>query len=242
MGTNKKRESIFRFKRFAIRNELSAMKVGTDGVLLGAWCDISDAKTILDVGTGTGLIAIMAAQRSNAAITGIEIDHDAASEAILNAQESPWSNRITIINGDFISLFSSDKLNKVDHIVSNPPYFSSTIIAPDAKRAMARHGSTLNYANLIEESARLLNPNGKLSIISPVDRRDDILYAASLHHLSVSRLTEVFPTPQSAPVRILWEFTLGEVAPRKDSLTIQTAPNIYTPEYIALTRDFYLKM
>lgn len=243
MGTNKKRENIFHFKQFAITNRHSAMKVGTDGVLLGAWCNISDAKTILDIGTGTGLIALMAAQRNhNAHISGIEIDFDTAQEAKLNARISPWGERINIIHGDFIYMAQSNKFQKVDHIISNPPYFASTITAPDQKRALARHGTTLNYSSLIASASQLLLPSGKLSIISPYDRYDDIIFSSSLYHLNISRITEVFSTPQSGPTRILWEFIQEQTTVKKTTLIIQSAPKIYTPEYIALTHDFYLKM
>lgn len=243
MGTSKKRENIFHFKQFSIRNEHSAMKVGTDGVLLGAWSDISNAKTILDIGTGTGLVAIMAAQRNiDAYICGIEIDSDAAKEASLNTESSPWSKRINIIHGDFIDMAKSNCIDRFDHIISNPPYFASNIIAPDSKRALARHGSTLNYATLIEQTSKLLNPNGKLSIISPVDRYDDIIFSASLHHLHPSRIAEVASTHKSGPTRILWEFTQEPCITKKTQITIQSAPNVYTSEYIALTHDFYLKM
>lgn len=243
MGLNKKRENVFRFKQFDIKNERSAMKVGTDGVLLGAWCDIATAKKVLDIGAGTGLIAIMVAQRnSDARIIGIEIDSDAASEAMQNVDASPWRERIGIINDDFIKIAQANRLGKFDHIVSNPPYFSSSVTAPDVKRTLARHCSTLNYASLIELSSQLLNPNGKLSVISPADCYDDIIFLASLYHLSVSRITKVLSTPQSQPIRILWEFTPKTSALQNGQIVIQKAPNIYTPEYIALTRDFYLKM
>ncbi len=240
---NNKRENIFKFKQFSVRNELSAMKVGTDGVLLGAWCDISGAKKVLDVGTGTGLIALMVAQRCDATIVGVEIDSDAANEATLNAQSSPWGNRVLIINADFVKLSNEVGIDSVDHIVSNPPYFDTAIVAPDSRRAMARHGASLDFKSLIELSSRILIDQGRLSLISPVDRKDDILYATSLCRLSLSRYTEVYPTPKSAPSRILWEFVKGDGGGlEKSQLTIQLSPGVYTPEYIELTREFYLKM
>ena len=143
------REKVFRFKQFGVRHEKSAMKVGTDGVLLGAWTNAENAKKVLDIGTGTGLIALMIAQRSKALITGIEIDEDAAEEAYENFVSSPWGDRLRVENSDF-AVFSNICNEKYDVIVSNPPYFVDSLECPDEKRGKARHTSSLSFENLIK--------------------------------------------------------------------------------------------
>ncbi len=241
MGSNRRREPVFRFKQFSVRNELSAMKVGTDGVLLGAWANVSEASSVLDVGAGSGLISLMVAQRSEALVTAIEIDSDAASEAEANALSSPWKERITVINDDFVkwSVFA-DK--KYDHIVSNPPFFAGGIVAPDNSRALARHGNGLGFETLISAASSLLAANGILSVISPVDRKNDILFSAEIAKMIVSRITEVSSVDGQKPVRLLWELRLKPVETVFDRMSIRDSYGNYSERYIELTRDFYLNM
>ena len=163
--------SYFKFKKFTIWHDKCAMKVGTDGVLLGAWVNVDNATKILDIGTGTGVVALMLAQRSDAEIIGIEIDSDAAEQASCNANESSWRNRIKIINQDFIHYNSKELF---DVIVSNPPYFKNSIKSNDDKRNLARHVSSLNYQMLVEKAASLLLPTGSFSIIVPFDVIEDL--------------------------------------------------------------------
>lgn len=233
------RESIFKFKQFRVKNEISAMKVGTDGVLLGAWADISYASNILDIGTGTGLIALMVAQRSNATIIGVDIDYGATIEAIENINASPWSKRISIINNDITLVAKS--LKNIDHIVSNPPFFENGILAPDLSRATARHCNSLNFSTLISIAKSILDINGKLSFISPYENRENIIYHATLNNMNISRYTEVFSSPKkNIPVRILWELTPQNTTTDKTQLYIRDINNQYSSEYINLTKDFYL--
>ncbi|MBQ7042268.1 MAG: methyltransferase [Muribaculaceae bacterium] len=236
---NKSRESVFKFKHFHVKNENSAMKVGTDGVLLGAWADFSSSQNILDIGTGTGLIALMAAQRSNATITGVEIDPNAANEAKENADASPWQNRISIINNDITHVVND--LGIFDHIVSNPPFFENGILAPDSSRATARHCNSLNFASLISIANSRLSRDGKLSFISPYENKENIIYNTTLYNLNISRYTEVFSNQKKTiPVRILWELTLLHIPTDKSKLYIRDINNQYTSEYINLTKEFYL--
>lgn len=236
---NRKRESIFKFKQFHVKNEISAMKVGTDGVLLGAWADFSSSKLILDVGSGTGLISLMAAQRSNSQIIGIEIDPDASKESIENITNSPWKERISIICNDITLI--SDELHGVDHIVSNPPFFENGVLAPDSSRATARHCDTLNFNSLISLAHNVLVLNGKLSFISPYESKENITYIATLNKMFISRYTEVFSNPQKdIPIRILWELTTENIPTKKSKLYIRNIDNQYSTEYINLTKEFYL--
>ena len=236
---NKQRETIFRFKQFHIKNEISAMKVGTDGVLLGAWANISSDSKILDIGSGTGLISLMAAQRSEAQIIGVEIDTPAYIESLENIQASPWNNRITIINDDINNIVES--LLNVSHIISNPPFFENGIVAPDTSRATARHCNTLGFDRLIHISSKVLPMNGKLSFVSPFENKENIIYSASLNKMYISRYTEVYSNPKKKhPIRILWELTKQEERTDTSHIYIRDCNNQYTSEYINLTKDFYL--
>lgn len=242
MGNSRKHDTIFRFKKFHVKHELSAMKVGTDGVLLGAWMDISTSTSILDIGSGSGLISLMAAQRCNAKITAIEIDPIAANEAKENISASPWADRITIINDDFISWVKNNSTAKYDHIVSNPPFFSNGIIAADCNRAMARHGNGLDYNAIISAAPFLLSKKGQLSLISPVNRKDDIIFFANMAKMNISRLTEVSSIDGQSPIRLLWELSIASPKTVSQKLSIRKNGTEYSDEYMNLTKDFYLNM
>ena len=141
--------SFFKFKQFTIHQERSAMRVSTDGVLLGAWSRVEKSNRILDIGTGTGLIAIMAAQRSLARIDAVELDFGAASEAAFNVSLSPWKDRITVYCMDFCRFYDKTTKPVYHHILSNPPYFIDSLLPPDGKREQARHTGTLDYKNIL---------------------------------------------------------------------------------------------
>ncbi len=230
---------MFRFKQFEIRDELSAMKIGTDGVLLGAWADVGEATTILDVGTGTGLVALMAAQRNKEAIIeGIDIVETAAAEARKNVASSPWSGRITILHSD-IRHYATDK--RYDHIVSNPPFFLSALHSPDVARTTARHTTTLTYDDLVTAAERLLRPNGILSVVLPTDCAMQFRHVA-FERLWLKRITDVVTREGEAPKRSLMEFklTAAPLMPRHNTLTIHHADGSYTEQYRRLTEEFYL--
>lgn len=219
------------------------MKVGTDGVLLGAWCDVENAERVLDVGSGCGLIALMIAQRCEADIRGIEIDTAAAMQSIENINDSIWSNRIGIINEDFVKWANSiDGEKQFDHIVSNPPFFTNGPTAPLTARATARHDESLSYEQLINLSKTLLCDNGKLSMISPIERKDDITFCCELAQMHISRLTTVYSKPGGKASRILWELSKRKCVTQQSSLTIRNAENNFSDEYINLTKDFYLNL
>ena len=217
------------------------MKVGTDGVLLGAWCSCAGAQRVLDVGTGTGLIAMMVAQRSEAQVAAVEIDSSACIDAVGNFGNSPWSDRIELFNLP-IQEFSVDCQDRFDLIVSNPPFFSNSLKAPSAGRALARHDDTLPVTDLFGCAARLLTDNGRLSVIIPADRLSDYDAEAAHHRLSVVRWAMVRPNPSSPFHRAMVEYGYGDVLVTDEIINIETEEHgIYSPEYIALTRDFYLK-
>ena len=230
---------MFRFKQFEIVDELSAMKIGTDGVLIGAWADVEEACTILDVGTGTGLCAIMCAQRNDlAAVHGVDIMEDAVVEARGNAARSPWGNRITMECAD---IRSYDPDVRYDHIVSNPPYFLETLQSPDMARATARHATTLTYEDLIAAAERLLMPEGRLSVVLPTECAR-LFRSVAFERLWLSRILDVSTREGDAPKRTLMEFVLTStpIMPRSANIAIQRRDGSYTEEYMRLTEEFYL--
>ena len=234
------REKVFRFKQFAVVNDRTAMKVGTDGVLLGAWCPVDGARRILDVGTGCGVIALMAAQRNcQSVIEAIDIDHDAIEEAELNFRNSPWSDRLTAIEGDFNRM---DPEKRYDLIVSNPPYFNNGVLPTGDARITARHTATLTYRQLIEGASRVMTEDGMLALITPTDAESDIIEAATFTSLPVRRLIRVIPVEGAEAKRSLWLLSRQETPYHEDRLTIAHSDGSFTDEYIALTGALYLKM
>jgi len=254
--------SHFTFKQFTIRQDHCAMKVGTDGALLGAWADVKSTSRqphkpthILDVGTGTGLIALMAAQRNpDARITAIDINPDAVRQARENVAASPFASRIDVRQADFRQapvLRAGPAEGPFDAILCNPPYFENALRSPDAARATARHDDVLTLDDLARGASSLLRPSGTLSVILPFDRRNDMVGACTAHHLRLVRETHVRTLPGKPPKRILLEFTTTHPAipenpenpdfPAPSTLTIESAPGLATPEFRALLKDFYLK-
>ena len=217
------------------------MKVGTDGVLLGAWADVSDAKRVLDIGAGTGLISLMVAQRSNAEAVAVEIDADAAKEATMNFDESPWRDRLQVVNKDFIE-YVDTCTEKFDVIISNPPYFINSLESPDDKRTKARHTGTLSFEQLICGAEMLLSRSGHIYLITPSDAETVIDKIVEVRGLYVVGKTYVIPVVGAEPKRILWDITRSKSDIIIDSITIEIARHIYTDKYIDLTRDFYINM
>lgn len=233
----------FRFKKFTVYHDKCAMKVGTDAVLLGAWADTSFCRNILDIGTGTGIIALMLAQRSQATVEAIDIDKEACVQATENAAASPYTERIKVVHASCADFAASNQQKRYDLIVSNPPYFINSLKCPDNKRTVARHTDTLLLSDLIREAQTLLSPCGQIALVLPYERLEEVKALASANHLYICRQTDVIPTPGAAPKRLLVELsTTEENIKNRDTLTIEEARHQYTPEYIALTKEFYLKM
>ena len=228
----------FRFKQFAVEQEDVAMKVGTDGVLLGAWADCHGAKHILDIGTGTGVIALMLAQRNaNAEICAVEIDEIATRRARSNFDLSPWAERLTVEN---CAVQAFDPTEKFDLIISNPPYFVDSLLPPDAKRSTARHTHDLSFEELDKAVCRLLTNDGRFALILPTAEFEKYLTMTQLH---LVRRCDVYPTIGSAIKRVMAEFALHATTDAiLETITIeQERRGDYTAEYRHLTKDFYLK-
>jgi tRNA1Val (adenine37-N6)-methyltransferase len=238
METNRS-EMYFQFKQFAVRHDGCAMKVGTDGALLGAWADCGGAATILDVGTGSGLIALMLAQRSEARIDAVDVDEAACRVAGENFERSPFAARLRVVQGDY-RYFSPGK--KYERVVSNPPYFVSSLQSPDGRRNGARHADTLSVHDLLERSASLLTADGRLSLIFPADGFESVREIAEQTGFYLLRRTWVSAVENRPPKRVLLEYGRRFAPPSEDRMCIETASHVYSREYVALTKAFYLKM
>jgi tRNA1Val (adenine37-N6)-methyltransferase len=231
--------NYFQFKQFTIQQDRCAMKVGTDGVLLGAWVDHKNANNILDIGTGTGLIALMLAQRSSALIDAVEIDPVAAEQALSNVKNSPWENRISVFPSS-IQEYTLNSANRYDLIVTNPPYFINSLPAPDQQRNQARHGFSLSIPEIIACVSKLLTPDGKLAIILPVDIYPYLTETSYAFKLFPIKETAIIPSPGKKAIRKLAEFARTQSKKITSELVIeQSVRHKYSEEYINLTRDFY---
>jgi tRNA1Val (adenine37-N6)-methyltransferase len=197
--------NYFRFKQFTINQEKSVFKVGTDGVLLGACTDLTGAKKILDVGTGTGLIAIMTAQKSDAKIVAIEPEKDSFLEACDNVKASKWSNRIKVENIGFQRFFSTQN-ELFDIILTNPPYFRDSLKNPDAGKSTARHSESLTSREILEGSAKLLNPEGSLQVILPYTEGTLFIAEASAFGLFCTKIIKIKPVPAGEIKRLILKF------------------------------------
>lgn len=233
------KQRVFRFREFAVSHAEAAMKVGTDAVLLGAWASLPpEGGVIADIGAGCGIISLMMAQRHpEARIEAVEVDPAAAAEAAANVAESPWAARIAVTCADFSVWKPAAPL---DLIVSNPPFFTETLQAPDCRRAAARHAASLSPESLLRRAPELLGPAGSVAMITPVRDAEAIEFAAVASRLSLTRLTRVVTVEGKAPSRLLWQFTVADSPTRSDTLTLRAADGAYTNEYINLVKDFYL--
>lgn len=228
----------FRFKRFMVNQEDCSMKVGTDGVLLGAWFPASAGMSVLDVGSGTGLIALMAAQRGAGQVTAIEIDASAAAQAARNAAASEWAGKIQVVASD-IADYHTDA--RFDRILSNPPYFRDSLRSPDAGRNAARHNDRLSYETLVSCSIRLLAPGGLLCVVLPFDAADEFVRCSLTAGLYLARRTDVVTVQGREPKRSLLSFSTVYIQPRTDVLNMREADGNESAQYVNLVRDFYLK-
>jgi len=218
------------------------MKVGTDGVLLGAWVNVAGAHRILDAGAGTGIISLMCAQRSDIAhLDAVEIDSKASEQAAENFRQSPWKHRLTVIN-DSLQNYALVTGIKYDHIVSNPPFFRNSLKPPGKDRSLARHDDTLNYESLLHYSVSVLNPQGLISLIMPASDHELVTRIAFYNGLYPVRISRVRPCEGKDFSRYLAEFSRDQSEPcHSDDLIIKKAGNEYTGSFRELTKDFYLK-
>lgn len=229
----------FQFKQFTVWHDKCAMKVGTDGVLLGAWADVANVCSVLDVGAGTGLVSLMIAQRCQAKITAVEIDENAVVQAKENVLHSPWSDKIEVLQENFINFDSAEKF---DLIVSNPPYFVDSLQSPDEQRTLARHTSNLTYWELVENVSKLLSDNGRFSLIIPMEAVTSVKGFAEQNDLFLVKQTLVVTKPGVLPKRALLSFSFNQTKLEENQLLVELSRHQYSKEYIELTKEYYLKM
>jgi tRNA1Val (adenine37-N6)-methyltransferase len=235
---------MFSFKQFSIQQDRCAMKIGTDGVLLGAWVPITNNPfSILDIGTGTGIITLMLAQRTNAEqIDALEIDEQAYEQAMDNFEKSPWSDRLFCFHAG-LDEFVEEPEDEYDLIISNPPFYTEDYKTECDQRDLARFQDAMPFEDLIEAADLLLSENGIFAVIIPFKEEQKFLALAKEMALYPIKITRVKGTPTTEIKRSLLAFSRKEITDFPiDELIIEITRHVYTPEYITLTKDFYLKM
>ena len=236
--------SNFQFKQFNISQDKTAMKVGTDGVLLGTWAKLPSYGLALDVGTGTGLIALMMAQRNPILIIqALEIEGDAAAQAIQNVGNCPWSDRISVVHDSFQNFISEGK-NCFDLIITNPPFFRNSVKSNHEPRSKARHADVLPLETIIVGAKQLLKPEGTLAIVLPVAEHAAFSEIAQEFGFYENRRLIVFPTLAKPAARVLsqWGFLRIDETEITEVVIEPLHRHQYSADYITLTKDFYLKM
>lgn len=236
----------FQFKEFTIHQDKTAMKVGTDGVLLGAWCAVDDfPDSILDVGSGTGLIALMLAQRTDAmTIDAVEIDEQAYEQTVDNFEQSDWGDRLFCYHSPFQEFAEemAEEEEQYDLIISNPPFYTDEFETEDAARNKARFTSSLSFKEIIVGANHLLSPAGRFAVIIPFKEEQTFVALASESKLVLNRVCRVKGTKTSVIKRSLLEFSLQETEVVEEELVIEISRHNYTEKYKELTKNFYLKV
>lgn len=235
---------MFKFKQFSIEQDKCAMKVGTDSVLLGAWCPIdNNPNTILDIGAGTGILSLMMAQRTNAEqIDSVEIDEDAYEQCVSNYENSPWSDRLFCYHAALDELVE-DPEDEYDIIISNPPFYAEDFKTESTQRDLARFQDALPFEELIEAADLLLSENGIFAVVIPYKEEENFIDLCAEFELYPVKVTRVKGSHKTPIVRSLIAFKRYELSVlTADELVVEINRHEYTDDYINLTKDFYLKM
>ncbi|MCL3779996.1 methyltransferase domain-containing protein [Prolixibacteraceae bacterium JC049] len=232
----------FQFKEFTVVQQQSAMKVNTDSILLGSWADVSEANYVLDIGTGTGLLALMVAQRNTQAIIdAIDIDLPAVEEATLNFSNSKFSDRLNCFHQPLQS-FATNSEKKYDLVITNPPYFEEGLVSPDTQRGNARHTNSLSFLDLIQGATQFLNTDGKLAMVIPIEARERIISIAQKHSLHLNRELQVQPTPTKPFNRSFLQFSFKKSDVTFQKLSIYNTNSSYSECFKTYTKLFYLNI
>lgn len=236
------KEQIFKFKQFSLSQGKNAMKLGTDAVVLGAYVNPYLAKNILDIGTGTGILALMMAQKSDALIQAVEIDEVAALEAEFNFKQSKWVDQFSLYNGSIQDYTSSNPSIKFDLIITNPPYFvaGNQFEIEEEKRRTARHTNTLSFDELAKIIAELLHEDGTIAMVLPVQEAELFIQIAETYLLFPKEILQVFPKKSKPFNRLVMLFSKQKQNIIQQELVIYNEDNSYTETYYELTKDFYL--
>ncbi len=234
---------MFEFKQFSIQQDRCAMKIGTDGVLLGAWVSLeNNPESILDIGAGTGILSLQLAQRCLAeTLEAIEIDEDAFEQCVVNFENSPWGDRLFCFHAS-AQEFAAEMEEEYDLIISNPPFYSDEYKSDDSKRNTARFTDTLPFRDLAIFAYQFLSKKGIFALILPRKEEENFIALASDVGLFPKRICRVKGNPTSEVKRSLLEFTFQKTAIIQEELTIELSRHVYTEKYKNLVKDFYLKM
>lgn len=236
----------FKFKEFTVHQDKTAMKIGTDGVLLGAWCNVDFyPDTVLDVGAGTGVIALMIAQRCDAmTIDAVEVDEDAYEQTVENFEKSDWGDRLYCYNATFEDFADeiAEEEEVYDLIVANPPFYTDDFETEDEARNKARFTSSLSFESLLIGVRKILSEEGRFTVVIPFKEEQNFVQLAKEQELFVNKICHVRGTVTSPIKRSLLEFSFKEKEISKTDLVIEKSRHNYTKEYTDLTKDFYLKM
>lgn len=233
----------FQFKQFIIHQDKTAMKIGTDGVLLGAWVNLNqDTESILDIGTGTGLIALQLAQIADCnTIDAIEIEPNAFEQAVDNFENSDWGDRLFCYHAS-LEEFANEIDDTYDLIVSNPPFFNDTYKKLEQNRALARHTENLTFEELLKHTSKLLSKTGTCAFIIPYQEEEHFLELAAKNNLFPEKITRVKGNIKTSFKRTLLQLSFTKTSSKIDELAIEIERHIYTEDYKDLVRDFYLKL
>ncbi|MDY0780306.1 tRNA1(Val) (adenine(37)-N6)-methyltransferase [Tenacibaculum sp. IB213877] len=236
----------FKFKEFTVHQDKTAMKIGTDAVLLGAWCSVDKyPDTILDVGSGTGVITLMLAQRCNAmTVDAVEVEENAYEQTVENFEQSDWGDRLFCYNASFQEFADemAEEEEEYDLIVSNPPFYTAEYETENDARNKARFTTSLSFENLLQGVSKILAEEGLFATVIPYQEEEGFIELAEKHNLQLNRVCRVKGTPTSEVKRSLLEFSFTAEEVKEEELIIETKRHQYTDPYIHLTKDFYLKM
>ena len=233
----------FQFKQFKVNQDQCAMKIGTDGVLLGAWASINhNPFSVLDIGAGTGILSLMMAQRSQAQIIeALEIDDKAYEQCVDNFEQSPWNDRLFCFHAS-LQEFTEEIDDEYDLIICNPPFYSEDYKTQNSQRDLARFQDAMPFEHLVQSVNSLLSPQGQFAVIIPYSEEENFIEIAKSAHLFPKRITHIKGTPTSEIKRSLMEFSFQNSDLEVSELFIESSRHQYSEAYINLTRDFYLKM
>lgn len=232
-------EKKFTFKQFEIIQQKTAMKLSTDAVLLGSWAECQSPKNILDIGTGTGILSLMTAQRfAYAHITTVEIDKDACIEAEFNFKNSQWNNRIELVNQDFLE-FATNYDRKFDFIITNPPYFEKHLGSPDQQKHLARHTDSLPLDLLIKNVSLLMHEKSTFAMILPFSTYNRVNLICNRNKLFCNRKMVIIPAENKNPNRIMMQYSQNPTFCNSSEIKIRKNYE-YTQEFLQLTKEFYL--